>query len=110
ANWIFERADVGARVVVEPAEERLPHGLSAAGDVPREAESRAHRLEVGNGCPDGRHGLEIRCLLWCEAVLGPPELIAIEPDAGVDREAFRETPSVLRVNSETGGIVGTRVR
>src|SRR4030095_8212014 len=46
---VLERRDVGAGVVVEAPEVRLPDVLAAAGHIPGEAEARADRLEIGHG-------------------------------------------------------------
>src|SRR4030095_10519387 len=107
---VLERRDVGAGVVVEAPEIRLPDTLATAAHVPRETKARADRVEVGDGRGRRRDRLEVRTLLGCEALLGPADLVAIEAQAAVDRETARDVPPVLHVNARRRRIVDALVR
>ena len=107
---VFERRDIGAGVEVEPSEESLPHRLAIADHVPRESEAWARRLQIDDSRFGRRHRLEVRRLLGREAVLGPTDLVAIEPNAGVDCEATCDAPPILSVEIGRRRIVGARVR
>src|SRR6185436_4498 len=103
-------ADVGARVVVETAVVGLPHGLAAAGHVPRKTETRAHRLQIRHRRRAGGHGRKVRRLFRREALFGPSDFVAIESDAGVHGETTCEVPAVLHVDTGRRGVVYSLIR
>ena len=107
---VFERRDIGAGVEVEPSEESLPHRLPGAREIPRETEPRTKRLEIGHCRFTRGYRLKIRRLLRRETLLGPPELVAIESQAGVDRDAPRDAPAVLDVHAGRHRVIDPLVR